>query len=123
MIYPVVVHPGLTLAIYALAVARVTYLLTDDRILCTPREAVKAWAIKRAVRKLEPGEPLDEAEDDCDIPYAFYLATCPWCVSIWVSLPATIIWWNWPTEWWTLGPAVLLAFSYLTGWLASKIGK
>jgi hypothetical protein len=118
VIYPVVVHPGLTLLLYALAVARVTYLITDDRILCGPREAVKAWAFRRAAAKMAPGEQMDEAHEDCDIPYLYYLVTCPWCVSIWMALPAAIIWWNWPTEWWTLGPAILLAFSYVTGKLA-----
>ena len=115
-------HPGLTFLIYALAVARVTYLITDDRILCKPRDAVKTWAISRVARKLAPGQDIEEAADDCEVPYLYYLVTCPWCVSVWVSLPAAVLWWNVPTEWWTLGPAALLAFSYLTGWLASKIG-
>ena len=43
MIYHGAVHPALTLVIYALAVARGTVLVTEDRIT----EAPRAWALAK----------------------------------------------------------------------------
>jgi hypothetical protein len=140
------VHPALTLLIYALAVARGTVLVTEDRIT----EAPRTWALDklndrhwREFRRLakvemerierEPyttpspeweaalGEAGRQAEDRKGKSYLEYLLTCPWCVSVWLALPAVIVWWIWPTEPWSLGPAVLLAFSMITGKL-SQIG-
>lgn len=146
MIYPGGVHPALTLLIYALAVARGTVLVTEDRIT----EAPRTWALaklkdrhwrefnrlaKAEMRRIEssPYTPMP-AEDEAALTaagklaeerqgnsYLEYLLTCPWCVSVWLALPAVIVWWNWPTEPWSLGPAILLAFSMITGKL-SQIG-
>jgi len=146
MIYPALVHPGLTFLIFALAVVRATLLLTTDKISEPLRDRIalrvkdRAWAEHDAlVRRVadqydatgatpteEQGEELKrlgrEAEHRERHSYLGYFVTCPWCVSMWMALPAAIVWWNWPTEAWSLGPAVLLAFSMVTGALASKIG-
>jgi len=66
----------LTIAIFALAilaVARITRLFVEDRILLSWRQ----WMIRRF------GETS----------LAAYLTTCPWCVSIYVAavvMPATV---------------------------------
>lgn len=140
MIYSGVVHPALTLLIYALAVARGSVLVTEDRITQAPREWAlqrlrdRAWrpfnaAARRYREQVDAGTDTDadaEAlnalgvaiEARQDEGYLSYLLTCQWCVSIWLGLPAVIVWWNWPTEPWALGPAILLAFSMITGKLA-----
>lgn len=90
--------PALTFVVFALAVARATVLVTEDKITEKPRFAV--------IRRVKEGGYLE------------YLVTCPWCVSIWLGIPAAFIWWNWPDQPWSLGPAAWLAFSYITGKLA-----
>jgi hypothetical protein len=154
------VHPALTLppwllfAVYALAVARLSVLVVEDRIT----EAPRAWALERLRnRDWRPFHKLatryaasvaeqqatewhdDEINDRVDVEaaelnvlgekleqtagtgYLSYLLTCQWCISVWIALPAVIVWWNWPAEPWSLGPALLLAFSMITGKL-SQIG-
>lgn len=153
-------HPALTLptwlvlTVYALAVARGTVLVVEDRIT----EAPRAWALERLRnRDWRPFHKLaaryaasigeqratdwqdDEISDRVDAQaaelnalgekleqsagtgYLSYLLTCQWCASIWIGGLATYVWWNWPTEPWSLGPALLLAFSMITGKL-SQIG-
>ena len=144
MIYPGGVHPALTLLVYALAVARGSVLVTEDRITEAPRR----WALEKLRRRywrkfnqlsaearvhIEAGRLIpDEMKAALNAEathasaaegsgYLEYLLTCQWCVSVWLALPAVIVWWNWPTEPWSLGPAILLAFSMITGKL-SQIG-
>jgi hypothetical protein len=154
VIYPGAVHPALTLLIYALAVARATVLVTEDRIT----EAPRTWALARlrerdwrpfravyrrysaSVEAQRAADWQDEevnarvdaeaaeldalgkaTEESAGTGYLSYLLTCPWCVSFWLALPAVVVWWNWPTSPWSLGPAILLAFSMITGKL-SQIG-
>lgn len=136
----------MTLLVYALAVARGSVLVTEDRITEAPRK----WALERLRRRhwrkfrplaaevrdaiargasaadlAERRERLaalgSEAEAKQGSGYLEYLLTCQWCVSVWLALPAVVVWWNWPTEPWSLGPAILLAFSMITGKL-SQIG-
>lgn len=138
------VHPALTLAIYALAVARGTVLVTEDRIT----EAPRAWALERLRERhwrefrrlaatgrehIARGEsmPSDlaaaidaEAKRATDAEgkdYLSYLLTCQWCASMWIGGLAAFVWWNWPTAWWSLGVAIAFAFSMITGKL-SQIG-
>ena len=77
----------LSVVVAALAVTRVTRLITEDRILVGLRQ----WVVRRW------GE--DSAQS--------YFVHCPWCVSIYVGLglmtPAVL----WPTKW------TILAFSFL----------
>lgn len=142
MIYPGGVHPALTLALYALAVARATVLVTEDRITERPREwalnrlyareqATYLAEIRREVEESPAGVWTDQMQEsfisifrrDNAEPHGYlaYLLTCQWCASIWLALPAVVVWWNWPTQPWSLGPAILLAFSMITGKL-SQIG-
>lgn len=92
---------ALTFVIYALAVARLSVLVTDDRITEAPRRAL--------LRRAKEGGYLE------------YLAVCQWCVSVWIGAIAAFVWWNWPDAWWSLGPAAALAFSFVAGKL-SQIG-
>lgn len=96
-------YPLLIVVVTALATARVTRLITEDRILDAPRNAV--------LRALPDGHLLA------------YLLTCPWCVSIYTGTLAAAggAWAGW---WlWAWVPMLALAFSYVTGWLASREGE
>ena len=93
----------LLIVVAALATARVTRLITQDRLLDTPRNA--------ALRALPDGHLLA------------YLLTCDWCVSIYTGTLTAVAgawaaWWTWDVV-----PIVALAFSYVTGWLASREGE
>ncbi|MFD3535229.1 hypothetical protein [Streptomyces sp. NPDC058664] len=96
-------YPLLMVVVMALATARVTRLVTRDRILDAPR---------RAVLRALPDDNL-----------LAYLVVCDWCVSVYTGAAAAAVgawagWWSWA---WV--PALLLAFSYVTGWLASREGE
>lgn len=87
------------LAVYALAVARLTRLVTTDRITAAPRATL--------LRRI-PEQHL-----------AAYLITCDWCASIWIAAAAApAIWW-FSGRPWLLVPALGLALSYVTGRLAA----
>lgn len=96
--------PAVLFVVYALAVARLTKLITSDRITKAPREAL--------IRRL----PEDSA-------WAYFVV-CQWCTSVWVGAVAA------PVTWWWGGlqvdgvpsllavPALALAYSAFTGYLA-----
>lgn len=89
-----------TLILSALAAARLTRLITTDRITQAPRNIL--------LRKL-PEESL-----------MAYLVVCDWCVSVYTgagvaAAGAMMDWWTWPVA----VPAAL-AFSYTAGFLASR---
>lgn len=83
-----------------LAGARLTRLITQDRITRAPRE----WALRR----LPDGHLLA------------YLLVCSWCVSMYVSLPTTVAWMAWGDHWLFRGVTGALAMSYVIGWLAAR---
>ena len=88
------------LLVAALATARLTRLMTSDRITQAPRH----WIIRR----LDP-EGL-----------AAYLMLCDWCASMYTGAAVAAAGsvaglWSW---WWAL--PLTLAFSYTAGWLAGK---
>lgn len=97
-----VVTMGLLLA--ALATARVTRLITTDRLTERPR----LWLLTLAVRWR--GEESMLA----------YLLTCPWCVSVYAGAGMAGAWYAWGGERWFLAVTAALAFSYITGALASR---
>ena len=95
-----------TLLLLALATARLTRLVTQDRLTEAPRNRLVRWAVKRG-------------GDDSLLAYFVF---CDWCVSVYTGAAVAGAWWAWhETAWltWVLGA---LAFSYAAGWLASKEG-
>lgn len=93
----------LTLAIYALAVARLTRLINFDTVLDKPRIAVaQVFGIDSA---------------------AVYFIGCPWCVGMWLSLftaivPVRIVGLPW---WWFI--LIALATSHLVGIGAALVSE
>lgn len=89
-----------TLLLTALAAARITRLITTDRITQAPR----SWILRRL-----PDESL-----------LAYLLVCDWCASVYVGAAlagagSALGWWSW-----TMAVPAALAFSYIAGYLASK---
>lgn len=91
------------LVIGALATARVTRLVTTDRITLAPRR----WLLRRLNQ-----EGL-----------LAYLVVCDWCASAYVGflVAGTGSWAGLWSPWWVL--PVALSFSYVAGWLASREGS
>lgn len=97
----------LQLLVYALAVARVTGLITTDSIT----EPVRDWI---TVRLDDRPATLGEAVST--------LITCPWCAGMWVSLvaaPLVWFWGDWPVM---LVAAMALAFSQVAG-MTNALGR
>lgn len=93
----------LTLLVAALATARLTRLVTRDQIT----HGARRWALKHL---------------DHDGMLA-YLIVCDWCTSVYLgSAAAAIGAYHGAWTWWQ-APVVMLAFSYVAGWLASKEGE
>lgn len=132
--------PAVIVTVYALAVARVTRLITEDRITEAPRRwlAIRLWAPKMYLSEVTvrwPHASTTRAEirdgrralaairldDGAEMPLSVYLLTCPWCASIYVAAAAAPVAYWWGERPWVLVPALALAFSYVTGLLA-KIG-
>lgn len=119
-------------AVYALAVARVAVLITEDRITEAPRTAlvqrIRARAVDRELRAAQAETqmawtPSLEADlraiyaRDVD-PYAEYLLKCQWCISMWLAFIAAPLWYFVGDSPWFLIPACALAFSYVAGKLS-----
>lgn len=97
--------PGpLPIAIYLLAFARLVVLLVQDTITAGPRERL-------AVALKERGHDM-----------LAYLVLCPWCVSVWLALPAAPVIYAYGNSPWLLMPALALALSAAAGVLARVKG-
>lgn len=93
-----------TLVLLALATARLTRLVTQDRVTQAPRY----WLVRRAVKR------------GGDESLIAYLIVCDWCVSIYTGAAVAGAWWAWHESAWLTWVLSALAFSYVAGWLASK---
>jgi hypothetical protein len=77
-------------ALYVLATARLTLMVTTDALFEEPR----LWVLNRLV-------PEDEYGDELPIRWrwlrkkAAYLVTCIWCVPVWVAGLVTWPLWQW----------------------------
>jgi uncharacterized protein DUF1360 len=103
----------ITVVVFALAVARVTRLVTGDKLTEGPRGRL----VDRAWRRWRPAVPVEDRAR-ADEPKPAYLLTCPWCASIYVAAAAAPLCWFWGATPWLFIPALLLAFSQVTGLLA-----
>lgn len=128
--------PGMIVLVYALAVARVTRLITADRLTEAPRRriAVRLWGrhisdadvAKRYTGMAAQGHHAtarrwmaeERLDGRAEPPLSVYLLTCPWCASIYVAAVAAPIAYWWGTAPWFLVPALALALSHVTGLLA-----
>ena len=102
------VIPGwLQLLVYALAVARLTGLITADTITEPVRDRITLW--------------LDDSPGSVGEWFSA-LITCPWCASVWVAFIASPLIWFWGESPFMLIPAVALAFSQIAG-MTSNLGR
>jgi hypothetical protein len=77
----------------ALAVARLSRLVTKDIITVGPRDAIIRWAYRRDGRgDLLDGDdpwpappPADVVRTDAQPPKIARLITCPWCAGVWIA--------------------------------------
>ncbi len=102
-----VAMPGSTALIYTIyliAFARLIVLITSDVITEPPRD--------RLVTALKERGHLSLA----------YLVLCPWCISIWLALPAAPIIYAYGNSPWLFIPALVLALSAAAGALARVKG-
>lgn len=91
-----------TLLLAALATARITRLITQDRITQAPRHAL--------MRRLNADG------------LAAYLMVCDWCSSVYVGAAMAGAWWAWGDTRAFTAVVAVFAFSYVAGFLASKDG-
>lgn len=85
----------------ALATARVTRLITTDRITQAPRH----WVIRRLPRQS----------------LWAYLLVCDWCSGMYAGAAVAGAWWLWGGAVWFTAATAALAFSYCAGLLASVV--
>jgi fatty acid desaturase len=97
----------LVIAVYALAVTRVTGIITQDTITEPLRDRLIVWLDNRPATL---GSSLAA------------LITCSWCAGMWVSLiAAPLVWWHGENPW-LLIPALALAFAQIIG-MTSDVGR
>lgn len=88
----------MTVLLTVLAVARVTRLITSDRITQAPRDAF--------VSRLDPEGLMA------------YLVFCPWCVSVYTGAAGAAAWWAWGDTLLFTAAVLALAASHVAGILA-----
>lgn len=114
----------LDLTVDALAVSRLTRLVTHDRLTRHPRVAVFKQAYMEQDGGPFPGwwDAHDDAwwedrvTDDGDPPLEAAFIVCPWCVGMWIGLGVSVARVVAPRSWRWVARA--LALSELTGRLA-----
>ena len=91
--------------VYALAIARVAGLITDDMI----SRPVRDWVVAHL-----PPWPVSVSVET--------LLTCTWCASIWVAAAVVPLAWHWGDRAWLVVPALVLAASQVAG-MTSTLGR
>lgn len=94
------------LVLFALSVARLTGLVTQDEITRPLRDKV--------IARLDEQRPVHL--------WLVYLWSCPWCLSFWAGLLLAPLFWWWGDRWFVGVPALALSASQVTGML-SAVGR
>lgn len=130
----------ISVVVFALAVARVTRLITADKLTEPVRDRLAVWlwarsipdevavlrfpamSIKHSPRVAAKEVAIERYGRGAEpTPKLVYLLTCPWCASIYVAAVAAPVCWVWGDTPYAFIPALGLAFSQVTG-LAAEIG-
>ena len=90
--------------IYLLAFARVVLLITSDTITAAIRDPFVEALVERKHQRLA------------------YLMLCPWCMSIWLAIPAAPVIYAYGQTPWLFVPALGLAMSATAGALGRVKG-
>lgn len=99
----------------ALCVARLTRLVTEDRITEAPRD----WLVRRSYASNgKRPKHADDVQGDPNAPRLAYLATCPNCASMWLAPPVAWSAWTFGDRGWWMVPALALAASTAAGLVA-----
>lgn len=113
------------LVLDALAVSRITRLITHDRIGAHLRKPIikAAYGWSNNVQGWTDAEVAYSAQewdqvvhDDDEPPELAAFIVCPWCVGQWVAFGVVLARWAFPRKWEPLGRA--LAFSQIAGFVA-----
>lgn len=110
-----------TLVIDALATARLTRLVTRDRLTRKLRKAAVTAAYERAAVEMVPDWDVlgpTAVVDDPEAPDLAYLLSCDWCSSMYVAVVVLALRRFVPGVWDPI--ARVLAASYVTGYVASR---
>jgi len=98
---------AIVLTLYALAVARITTLVTHDEIT----KPARSWLIRQFDPSCRPHRLvvylLGVPDDDT--------TGCPWCVSIWFGMAIAPLVWFWPDSPGVMVPVIGFAASQVTG--------
>lgn len=123
--------PGLfAVVLHVLAVARLSRLVTHDRISRPFRLRVIRWAYGRhedlttegwAELAADPWRWDDQASGDgeAEAPALAWLVRCAWCMTIWIAVVWTVLWRFWPAGWWW--GSVALVASLGAVWVLARI--
>lgn len=90
--------------VYAIAFARLIVFLVADKLIEDQRDAFLMALVVRGHDKLA------------------YLFRCPWCLSIWLAIPAAPIIYAYGQHWWLYVPAYVLVLSAAAGVLGRVKG-
>lgn len=88
-----------SLVVATLAVARITYFLTEDYL----SNGYRRWIVNRFGDQSKPA----------------YLAHCPWCTSVWVAALIMPVATLWPNRWVIMALSILAA-SMVSGLLIDR---
>jgi len=94
--------PFLHFIVLCLLVYRLTRMIVIDQLFSTLRDAV--WA------RYSPGDS-----------YIGYFFTCPWCVSMWISLPVTVLYIIFPSITFLVG--CIFSLSAIAGLITARLDQ
>jgi hypothetical protein len=115
-------HSAVLLVIYAAATFRLTRLATTDTIFVPARDWLFARGFKKMVRAVPGADPEvrnDRRKGHLIAAILYGLATCPWCVSVWLAA-AVVLLAKYQGSWFVY-VALALALSAVAGIVSERV--